>query len=129
MADTSRNFINWFEIPALDIQRAKLFYETIFDVELAFMDLGDGTKMAVFPGGEQSVSGSIIEHKEWYKPSATEGPLLYLNANPDLKIIQEKVDEAGGSVSIPKRQISPEIGYMAVIIDSEGNRIALQSKN
>ncbi|MGI8952138.1 MAG: hypothetical protein ACR2FN_11200 [Chitinophagaceae bacterium] len=38
-----------------------------------------------------------------------------------------KVEEAGGKIIVPKTEISPEYGFMAVIIDTEGNRIALHS--
>jgi hypothetical protein len=57
----------------------------------------------------------------------TEGPLLYLNANPDVQIILDKVEAAGGKILVPKTEISPEYGTMAVFFDTEGNRIALHS--
>ena len=121
--------ISWFEIPVKDIERAKKFYETIFDIKLSGMDMGDEFKMEVFPEDEESVSGALVYNKDWYKPSKTDGPLIYLNGNPDLQITQDKIEEAGGTVSIPKRQISPDHGYMAVFEDTEGNRIALHSNS
>ncbi len=124
-----KHAINWFEIPATDINRAKVFYESIFNVELAFMDLGDDFKMAVFPGDMESVSGALIYNPNFYHPSESQGPLLYLNANPNLQDVQDRIELAGGRVTIPKRQISPDHGYMAVFLDSEGNRIALHSQN
>jgi len=126
---TPKHFISWFEIPVSDIQRAKTFYETIFEVTLVDMDLGDTFKMAVFPGDMESISGALIYNPEWYRPSNTHGPLVYLNGNPDLQVIQDRIDTAGGTVTIPKRQISPDHGYMAVFEDTEGNRIALHSQN
>lgn len=125
---TPKNAINWFEIPALDIQRAKKFYETILKTDLAILDLGELHKMAVLPGDQNSVSGALVYH-DWYKPSTTHGPLIYLNANPDLEIVQNRIEKAGGKVILPKRQISPDHGYMAVFEDSEGNRIALHSNS
>ena len=120
----------WFELPVSDIARAKTFYSTILGVELATMDLGDGFKMEVFPGESGSVSGALVWHPEgWYAPSNTHGPLIYFDADPDLQLALDKVEAAGGSVSIPKRQISEDHGYMAVIEDTEGNRVALWSKS
>lgn len=119
--------IAWFEIPVADIKRAKQFYETILDIELSFMDLGDDFKMAVFPGNQESISGALIYNESWYKPSNTHGPLIYLNANPDLQLAQDRIEDAGGKITIPKRQISPDHGYMAVFEDTEGNRVALHS--
>jgi predicted enzyme related to lactoylglutathione lyase len=121
------NAINWFEIPAADIERAKKFYEIIFDFEMPRLDIGDGLKMALFPALSGTVGGTIIQNSERYVPSETQGPLLYLNANPDLQEVLDRVESAGGKITTPKRMITEENGYMAVIIDSEGNRIALHS--
>lgn len=119
--------INWFEIPVSDINRARKFYEQIFEIEMSEVDLGDGPKMALFPTEDSGTGGALIQFLEWYQPSDSKGPLLYLNANPDLKTVLDRVEKAGGKITIPKRQISPEFGYMAVILDTEGNRIALHS--
>jgi hypothetical protein len=118
------NALAWFEIPATDIRRARTFYETIFGFEMRPLDLG-GLQMAMFPA-ERS-GGALCQQAAWYKPSAEMGPLVYLNADPDLAIVLGRVEQAGGKVTVPKRQISPEHGYMAVFIDSEGNRVALHS--
>lgn len=121
------NAINWFEIPANDIARAKVFYEQIFNNEMHELDIGDGIKMVLFPAESGTVGGALIEYEDWYKPSESKGPLLYLNANPDVQQVLDRVEEAGGKIKIPKRLITDDNGYMAVIIDSEGNRIALHS--
>lgn len=121
------NAINWFEIPSTDINRAKAFYETIFDIEMHSMNIGDGLDMALFPSDQNGVGGTIIKNEESYKPSQTHGPLLYLNANPNLQVVLDRVEKAGGTISISKRLITEDHGYMAVIIDPEGNRIALHS--
>ena len=119
--------ISWFELPVNDIQRAKRFYETIFDMEMELLDLGEQFKMAVFPGGQSVVGGALVYNEAFYKSSQTHGPLLHLNANPDLEIVQNRIEEAGGSVTIPKRGIGPGRGFMAVFVDTEGNRVALHS--
>ncbi len=124
-----KNIISWFEIPVSDIDRAKNFYETIFDFELELMELGESFKMAVFPGGQSVVGGALVWNEDWYKPSNSYGPLIHLNANPDLQTVQDKIERAGGKVTIPKRGIGPGRGFMAVFEDSEGNRIALHSNN
>jgi predicted enzyme related to lactoylglutathione lyase len=73
------------------------------------------------------VGGALVHGGGYHIPSATDGPLIYLNANPDVQIILDRVEAAGGKITVPKTMISPEYGYMAVIQDSEGNRIALHS--
>lgn len=124
---TQKNVISWFEIPTVDIQRAQKFYETILEVKLTPLEL-ENFKMRMFPTADpQGVGGTLIHSGEFYKPSATEGPLVYLNVNPDIQMVLDKVEKAGGKILQSKTQISPEYGYMAMILDTEGNRIAFHS--
>lgn len=119
------NVINWFEIPVNDMKRAAKFYGEIFNTELTIMSMGPH-EMAFLPADDQeSVSGSLCSGPD-YMPSS-EGTLIYLNANPDLNVMLKRVSDAGGVVMLPKRQITPEYGYMAIFLDSEGNKIALHS--
>jgi len=123
-----KNAISWFEIPASDLSRAQKFYEEILDIKLIPLDLPN-IRMRMFPTeGREGVGGSLCESEGFYKPSSTDGPLVYLNANPDLQKVLDKIEKAGGKITVPKTQISPEYGYMAVVIDTEGNRIAFHSK-
>ena len=122
-----KNAVSWFEIPATNIERAQQFYETILGVQLTKLDLPN-IKMRMFPlDDETGVGGSLCDSGGFHKPSATDGPLLYLNANPDVQLVLDKVVSAGGKILVPKTQISAEFGYMAVIVDTEGNRIAFHS--
>lgn len=118
------NALNWFEIPATNIDRAEKFYSQILSVKMQSMDFGP-LKMSTFPIDGSGVSGALCQG-EPYKPSQ-DGALIYLNANPDLNIVLTKVEEAGGKILMPKKQISEEYGFMALIIDSEGNKAALHS--
>ena len=122
-----KHAISWFEIPAKDINRAQKFYETIFDITMVPIDLAE-IQMRLFPiENQMNIGGAVVYNDQFYKPSSTEGPLVYLNGNPDLKNILGKIEAAGGKIIVPKTQISPDHGYMALFIDSEGNRMALHS--
>lgn len=122
-----KNAISWFEIPATDLDRAAKFYEAVFGVTLIAMDL-PAIKMRMFPIEDRmGVGGAIVDSGGFHKPSATDGPLIYLNGNPDVQLVLDKVEAAGGKIMVPKTEISPEYGCMAVMIDTEGNRIALHS--
>jgi predicted enzyme related to lactoylglutathione lyase len=123
-----KNAISWFEIPTVDLDRAQKFYETIFGIALIPLDV-QNLKMRMFPIEDQmtGIGGALCYNKEFYKPSSTDGPLVYLNGNPDVQKILDKIESAGGKVLVPKTQISPEYGHMAVFVDTEGNRIALHS--
>ena len=123
-----KSAISWFEIPSKDLDRATKFYEKIFGISLIPMDLPD-IKMRMFPVEDQvtDIGGAIVYSEGFHKPSATDGPLIYLNGNPDVQNVLDKVEAAGGSIMVPKTEISPEYGFMAVIIDTEGNRVGLHS--
>ena len=119
--------ISWFEIGATDLERATKFYETIFGVTLMVMDMPN-IRMRMFPLEDMAgVGGAIVDSGGFHKPSGTDGPLIYLNGNPDLQNVLDKVEGAGGKIMVPKTEISPEYGNMAVFIDTEGNRIGLHS--
>lgn len=123
-----QNAISWFEIPATDINRAQKFYEAIFGITMTALDMPN-MKMRMFPLDDpmNGVGGTLVDSGGFHKPSATDGPLIYLNGNPDVQNILDKVEAAGGKITMPKTQISPEYGDMAVFIDTEGNRIALHN--
>ena len=129
--DKHANVITWFEIPVSDIDRAKAFYETILDIEM--VKRNDGTNEAVFfpydPNVVQATSGrvtGVLSKSERNSPSAN-GTLLYINASPDIQKVLDKVERAGGKIVSPKIQINA--GFIAVIMDTEGNRIGLHSEN
>jgi predicted enzyme related to lactoylglutathione lyase len=126
--DATTNSLNWFEIPVSDMTRARHFYQVVFSMhmdETSMMDM----RMAMFPSenGSGKASGALVL-SQYHKPS-TEGTVVYLNANPDMSAVLEKIEWEGGKIVMPKTQISPEIGFMAVFTDTEGNRVALHSKN
>jgi predicted enzyme related to lactoylglutathione lyase len=122
-----KNAISWFEIPSTDLDRAQKFYEAIFDIKMIPMDMPQ-LQMRMFPTeNPMDIGGAICKSDEFYKPSADSGPLVYLNANPDVQNILDKIAAAGGTIVIPKTEITPEYGHMAVFLDTEGNRVALHS--
>jgi uncharacterized protein len=113
----------WFELPALDLDRAQVFYEAVLGHPMKRETMGAGD-MAIFqpPGAE--VKGALVKGP-MFRPT-TDGALVYLNAGPDLAVPLGKVAAAGGTVVMPKTDISP-FGFIAIITDSEGNRVGLHS--
>ena len=123
----NHNMVGWFEIPVSDMDRAKKFYETVFQVEINIVDFG-GLLMGWFPdrGEVPGAQGTLIK-QESYIPSQ-EGTLVYFISD-DLQNELDRIENAGGKIYLAKTQISPEHGFMGVFIDSEGNRVALHSRN
>ena len=122
------NAISWFEIPSTNLERVTKFYESIFGVKLNPLDTPN-IKMRMFPLDDMmnGVGGAVVDSGGFHRPFATDGPLIYLNGNPDVQNVLDKVEAAGGKIMVPKTEISPEYGFMAVFIDTEGNRIGLHS--
>lgn len=118
------NLINWFEIPATDFSRAVSFYKSILGLDIKETQMF-GTKMGFFPTDGKNVSGAIVQGED-YKPS-TDGVIAYLNGGNDLQNVLNKVENSNGKIIVPKTQISPEMGYFGMFIDTEGNKMAVHS--
>lgn len=121
--------ITWFQIPATDFGRARTFYETICDIELEPMDAGPDMQMAGFPADWRAgeISGAVV-CGEGAVPSAT-GTAVFLNGNPDLQTVLDRVEAAGGRILMPKTAIGMEgAGHFAMIADTEGNTVGLHSQ-
>jgi uncharacterized protein len=71
------------------------------------------------------VSGALVANEN-YRPGQ-DGVLAYLNAKPSIQQVLNRIAEEGGQIILPRTMISPEIGYMAIVIDTEGNRIGLHA--
>ena len=118
------NPISWFEIPVSDMERAVKFYSDIFGISMEVFEMSPGYPMAMFPSGESNTGGALIQG-EGYVPSV-EGSLVYLNGGEDLTAVIDRVEAAGGSVTMPKTSIG-ENGFVAMFNDSEGNKVGLHS--
>lgn len=116
--------LNWFEVAVTDFERAKKFYETILDIKMETQGM-EGYQMAMFPMNDGKPTGCLSKG-EGCVPS-TDGTLIYLNGNPDLATILGRVEKAGGKIIVPKTPITPEYGFFAHFLDTEGNKIGLHS--
>ena len=117
--------ISWFEIPALDLNRASAFYEQILAVTLNRGDMGQSS-LAVFPYDRDQATGGCLITGPGLKPSA-EGSVVYLNAGPSLDAALARIESAGGSVALPRTELPPGMGAFAHILDTEGNRVGLHA--
>jgi hypothetical protein len=120
-----KDYVSWFEIPAIDFQQAVEFYQYIFGISMQ-QNITDSNAMAFFPTNT-GIGGAVVTGSG-YVPSDS-GSLIYLNGGNDLSLVLDKVELAGGRIIMPKTLISEESGYFAIFIDSQGNKLALHSKN
>ncbi len=117
--------LSWFEIPALDIERAQAFYEKLLGATMRRENIGPNT-LAVFAYDESGVGGCVMVGPQVPAPRA-DGSLIFLNAGPSLDAVLARVDAAGGRITTPKVTLPGDMGMFAHITDSEGNRVGLHA--
>jgi len=124
----SVNTLCWTDIPVNDLDRATKFYSAVLGQEVSKMSEG-GFEYGLLPHEEQNASGCLCVGADSVgsknTPSQT-GPLVYLSVEGRLDDAIKPVRANSGKVLEEKTQIGPH-GFRAVIVDSEGNRIALHS--
>ncbi|GMQ31535.1 VOC family protein [Algoriphagus confluentis] len=120
------NPVGWFDIYVANLEKAKEFYEQVFEVQLIELPIEWG-KQALFPFNPQSpnISGAIVEKQGWEPgPSNT---IVYFETE-DCSLLEAKIENAGGKVIQPKMNIG-EFGFVSIFLDSEGNTLGLHSRN
>lgn len=121
-----KNYISIFEIPATDMARAIKFYQAILEIKIEHIEM-PGMEIGVLPYEDQAVTGVIMKG-EGFQPSA-DGVTIYLNGGDNLQVILDRVEENGGKIIVPKTPHADEVGFFALFLDSEGNKIGLHSPN
>jgi predicted enzyme related to lactoylglutathione lyase len=118
------DIVCWTDIPVLELDRAIKFYSTVLG-QPVLLEAGPGFDYALLPHTESGVSGCLYKSEGEY-PSLS-GPLVYFSVEGRLDASIDAVTPNGGKILESKHPIGPH-GYRAVVVDSEGNRIALHSQ-
>ncbi|MTI20558.1 VOC family protein [Fulvivirga sp. RKSG066] len=119
------NPVCWFDINVSNLERAKEFYEDVFDIKMVDLPIEWG-KQSTFPFENDGVNatGALVE-KENYMPNDNNTVVYF--SSPDCVTEESKVEKAGGKVLKPKFSIG-EFGFVSILKDSEGNTIGLHSR-
>lgn len=117
------NQIVWCDIPVLDLDRAVRFYSAVLGQTVKKQEF-PGATVGILPHHEGEVGGCLTVSGE--ERASDKGILIYLNANGRLDDALAAVLVHGGQIVQEKHPIGP-FGFRAIILDSEGNRIALHS--
>ncbi len=119
----NNKIFTWVEIPVTDFPRAKKFYESLLGLPIHESEIGE-VLHGFWGHTENSVGGAIVLGES--EPSKT-GTLVYFDGGEDLNNYINKINDLGGEVLQEKTLIAEEIGYYAIFIDTEGNRLAFWS--
>ncbi len=114
--------IVWADIPVVDLERATAFYAHVLGVPVGSPPGMEGHVAVIMgeaPSADLALSTGIA-------PTTTAGTTVYLGANGDIDGMLARVQEAGGRVLQPKEFMGEMIGWIAFVVDTEGNRIGIQ---
>ena len=118
------NPVGWFEINVQDMRRAKAFYEGVFGIQLTKLE-GTEFEMWAFPMRQDGTgaSGSLVRIPGY--PSGANSVLVYFSC-ADCAVEAEKAAKLGGQIETAKKSVG-QYGFIALVIDTEGNVIGLHS--
>jgi predicted enzyme related to lactoylglutathione lyase len=117
------NQIVWCDIPVVDLDRAIKFYSAVLGQPVKKQEFPEMT-IGLLPHNDGDVGACLFTSID--ENPSEKGMMIYLNANGRLDNAIEAVVPNGGKIVKPKHPIGP-FGFRAVVIDSEGNRVALHS--
>jgi uncharacterized protein len=123
-APVTANPVVHVEIPVTDMERARGFYEDVMGLRFSRRKV-DGYDMA-FAEHEPGASGAslALAKGDVYAPGKT-GPVIYFDLSDIPRVIARALAR-GGRVLYPPTLVA-DVGLVAEIEDSEGNRIGLTS--
>jgi uncharacterized protein len=119
------NPVGWFDINVGNLNRAKKFYETVFNVKLTDLPIEFG-KQSFFSFNPQkpNISGALVEKAD-YTPSSN-NTVIYFETE-DCVAEEQRIEKAGGKVVQRKLHIG-DFGYVSIFTDTEGNTVGLHSR-
>jgi len=122
-AQANHSQVVWFDIPCVDLDRAIRFYSAVLNCQIQKHE-GPGFALGVLPHEGAAIGGCLVTGMG--DPPSDRGVLIYLNCDGRLDDAISAVIPQGGKVVTPAHSIAPH-GRRAVVLDSEGNRVALHS--
>lgn len=120
--NAAHNRVVWFDIPVANLDRAVAFYTAVLAVKVSKVSFGGPQEFAVIDH-DQGNGGCLVPDAAAVGQS---GVLVYLNADGRIRAAEAAVAAHGGKVLQPVHPIGPH-GFRSIVLDSEGNRVALHS--
>jgi len=113
----------WFDLPVADLARASKFYGAVLGIKVEEAKAGNYTFAVLEHGPKSGNGGCLIPNA---KDVSAAGILVYMNVDGRIRDALRQTEKHGGRVLKAVESIGPH-GFRAIVLDSEGNRIALHS--
>jgi predicted enzyme related to lactoylglutathione lyase len=123
--NSKHNRVVWVDVPVKDLNRSIAFYSAVLGNKVSKAEMGPGMEFAVLDHQDGN-GGCLVPSKAAGEITSTGGLLVYFNANGRIKDAVAQAEENGGKIVEPIHSIGPH-GFRAILLDSEGNRIAVHS--
>lgn len=120
--NSAHNRVVWCDIPVADLDRAAAFYRAVLAITVDKMEFGD-TAFCLLEH-DKGNGGCLVPHAGY--TGCANGPLVYMNVDGRIRDAVAQVETLGGKIIEPVHPIGPH-GVRTIVLDSEGNRIALHS--
>lgn len=119
------NPVGWFDLHVANLDRAKKFYQTVFNIKLTDAPVEWG-KQSFFPFSPESldITGALVEKTD-FVPNGN-NTIIYFETEDNISE-EQRIEKAGGKVVKPKMNIG-EFGFISILIDTEGNTVGLHSR-
>ncbi|SDW54163.1 VOC family protein [Nitrosomonas communis] len=123
----SNNAVGWFEVYVQDLERARRFYEAVFEVKLEQLNSPSEMKIELwaFPMEKdgRGITGALVK-KEGVS-SGGNSVLVYFICT-DCAFAAARAAASGGKIVQEKKSIG-QYGFISLVVDTEGNMIGLHS--
>lgn len=118
------NPVRWFEIYVDNMNRAKSFYNKVFEVEFARIENSE-IEMWGFPSNPEKwgCSGSLVKMPGLNPGGAS--TIVYF-ASENCMVEEKRALEFGGKLHKTKFSIG-QYGFISLVVDTEGNMIGIHS--
>jgi predicted enzyme related to lactoylglutathione lyase len=121
--NSEHNRAVWFDVPVAELERAAKFYAAVLGVRVEKQEF-DGSSFCVIEHKDGN-GGCLVKSPD--EISAV-GVMIYLNVDGRIRDAVANARSHGGGVVEDVQSIGPH-GFRAIVLDSEGNRIALHSNS
>ena len=116
--------VEYFQIPADDISRAKEFYKKVFGWEMQKWNSSENSEQEYWMFQTQDDKGNPGLGGGLMKRQSPQHTVTNFITIPSIEDYSSKIEQSGGKIIMPKTEI-PNMGFFAVFLDTENNMFGI----